>query len=185
MQTYCSGFSCCRAQASIVLVHGLSGSVAYGIFLDQGSNPHPCIGRQILNHCTTVQVLVCYFYTYDSTCLFVNEICLYFCFLNCSVKFRDEGYASLKKNIWGYLPFSILHVCINLDLYSLGIHGDSDSKESACNAGDLGLNPGLGRSSGEGNGNPFQYSCLENPMDWGAWWATVHGVTRSQTWLSN
>ena len=54
-------------------------------------------------------------------------------------------------------------------------------KESACNAGDLGLIPGSGRSSGEGNGGSLQYSCLENPMDRGAWWATVHGVTKSQT----
>ena len=46
------------------------------------------------------------------------------------------------------------------------------------NAGDMGLIPGLGRSPGEGNGNPFQYSCLENPMDRGAWWATVHGVAK-------
>ena len=54
----------------------------------------------------------------------------------------------------------------------------SVGKESACNAGDLGSIPGLGRSPGEGSGNPRQYSCLENPMDRGAWWATVHGVTR-------
>ena len=58
-------------------------------------------------------------------------------------------------------------------------HG-SVSKESACNAGDLGLIPGSGRSPGEGNGNPLQYSCLENPMDRGAWWATVHGVARGR-----
>ena len=55
--------------------------------------------------------------------------------------------------------------------------GGSDNKESACNAGDLGLIPGLGRSPGEGNGNPLQHSCLENPMDRGAWWATIHVVT--------
>ena len=53
--------------------------------------------------------------------------------------------------------------------------GGSDGKESACNAGDLRLIPGLGRSSGEGNGNPLQYSCLENPMDGVAWQATVVG----------
>ena len=52
------------------------------------------------------------------------------------------------------------------------------SIESACNAGDLGSIPGLGRSPGEGNGNPVQYSCLENPMDRGAWQDTVHGVAR-------
>ena len=57
----------------------------------------------------------------------------------------------------------------------------SDGKESACNAGDLGSIPGLGRSSGEGNGNPLQYSCLENSTDRGACWATVHGVAKSQT----
>ena len=51
----------------------------------------------------------------------------------------------------------------------LGFPGGSDSKASACNAGDLGLIPGLGRSCGEGNGNPLQYSCLENSMDGGAW----------------
>ena len=53
-------------------------------------------------------------------------------------------------------------------------------KESACSAGDLGLIPGSGRSPGEGNGNPLQYSCLENPIDRGAWQATVHGVTKAR-----
>ena len=63
--------------------------------------------------------------------------------------------------------------------------GGSDSKVSAYNAGDLGSIPGLGRSPGEGNGNPLQDSCLENSMDGGAWWATVHGVTKSRTRLSD
>ena len=54
-------------------------------------------------------------------------------------------------------------------------------KASACNAGDLGSIPGLGRSPGEGNGNPLQYSCMEKPMDRGAWWATVHGVAKCRT----
>ena len=58
-------------------------------------------------------------------------------------------------------------------------------KESACNAGDPGSIPASGRSPGEGNGNPLQYSCLENSMDRGAWWATVHGVTKSQTQLND
>ena len=57
----------------------------------------------------------------------------------------------------------------------------SVGKASACNAGDLGLIPGLGRSPGEGNGNPLQCSCLENPMDRGAWQAIAHGVSKSQT----
>ena len=58
-------------------------------------------------------------------------------------------------------------------------------KASAYNAGDPGSVPGLGRSPGEGNGNPLQYSCLENPMDRGAWWAAVHGVAKSRTRLSD
>ena len=61
-------------------------------------------------------------------------------------------------------------------------------KNPPANAGDTGkaaLIPGSGRSPGEGNGNPFQYLCLENPMDGGAWWATVHGVAKSRTQLSD
>ena len=61
----------------------------------------------------------------------------------------------------------------------------SDDKEPACNAGDLGLIPRSGRSPGKKNGYPLQYFCLENPVDRGAWQATVHGVTKSQTQLSN
>ena len=59
--------------------------------------------------------------------------------------------------------------------------GGSDGKESVCNAEDLGLIPGLERSAGEGNGYPLQYSCLENPMDTGAWRAIVHGVGKNRT----
>ena len=59
--------------------------------------------------------------------------------------------------------------------------GDSDGKESACNTGDPDSVSGLGRSPGEGIGHPLQYSCLENSMDRGAWWATVHGVSKSNT----
>ena len=60
---------------------------------------------------------------------------------------------------------------------------NKDGKESACNLGDWVRSPG--RFCGEGNGNPLKYYCLENPMDGGAWWATVHGVTKSWTRLSN
>ena len=63
-------------------------------------------------------------------------------------------------------------------------HGGPDSKESACDVRDLGSMPELGRFPGEGNGSPLQYSCLENPMDRGVWWATVVG-SQSWTWLSN
>ena len=62
-----------------------------------------------------------------------------------------------------------------------GFPDDSNGKESACNAGDLGLIPESGRSPGEGNGNPLQHSCVEDPMDRGAWWATVHSVAESDT----
>ena len=62
---------------------------------------------------------------------------------------------------------------------------DWDGKKSACNAGDVGSIPGSGKLPGEGNGNPLQYSCLENPMDRGAWGATVHRVAKNWTQLSN
>ena len=67
----------------------------------------------------------------------------------------------------------------------LGFLGGSDGKEYACDAGDPGSVLGLGRSPGKGNSNPLQYSCLENLMDGGAWWAAVHGVAKSQTQLSD
>ena len=70
-------------------------------------------------------------------------------------------------------------------ILSKGFPGSLDSKASAYNMGDLGLIPGSGRSPGEGNGNPLQYPCLENPMDQGAWWATVHGVAKSPTRLND
>ena len=73
-----------------------------------------------------------------------------------------------------------IDICICGDLFARSSVG----KESACNAGDLGLSPESERSPGEGNGNPRQYSCLENPMDREAWRATIHGVEKSQTWLS-
>ena len=69
-------------------------------------------------------------------------------------------------------------------IWTMGFPVGSDGKESACNAGDPGLIPGSGRSSGEWTGSPLQYSCLGNPMDSGAWWAAVHGVTKSRTQLN-
>ena len=86
-----------------------------------------------------------------------------------------------------------LHLCSRLgnrfilNIF-LGFPGGANGKEPACQCRrqrDPGFILGLGRCPGEGTGNPFQYSCLENPMDRGAWWATVHGVTKSQTQLSN
>ena len=75
---------------------------------------------------------------------------------------------------------------LHIEHEHIGIHfqkgcpSGSASKESACNAGDLSLIPGSGRSPGGRHGSPLQYSCLENPMNRGAWWATVHGVAESQ-----
>ena len=66
-----------------------------------------------------------------------------------------------------------------------GFPGGSMVEKLPANAGDMGLIPGSGRSPGEGNGNSLQSYCLENPMDRGAWWATVHGVAENQTCLNN
>jgi len=99
------------------------------------------------------------------------------------------------ENIWKKkfheIPKSKTWIChssstiyIVLALY-LGFPGSLDSTESACSVGDMGSIPGLRRSPGEGNGNPLQYCYLENSMDRGAWWAPVHGVAKSRTWLSD
>ena len=72
----------------------------------------------------------------------------------------------------------MLYICVYI--YE-GFPDGSDGKESAFNTGDQGLIPGLGRSPGDGYSNPLQYSCLENPMDRGAWRATVHGITDIHT----
>ena len=76
-----------------------------------------------------------------------------------------------------FLSNMALPVCEERPYYEY-FPGGAEVKAFACNVGDLGSIPGLGRSPGEGNGNPLQYSCLENPMDGGAWWATVHGSQR-------
>ena len=84
---------------------------------------------------------------------------------------------SLKLNIW--ILFKQLVISV------LGFPCGSVVKTLSATVGDMGLIPGSGRSPGEGNGNPLQYSCLGNPMDRGAWWATDHGVAKSWTLLSN
>ena len=82
-----------------------------------------------------------------------------------------------KRITRGNLKWNWHHLRDDLDF-----PGGSDGKESAWNAGDAGSNAGLGRCPGKGNGNPLQYSCLGNSMERGSWWATVHGVLKSQTW---
>ena len=86
-----------------------------------------------------------------------------------------------SKSLWTLTAATKLKHTCSLESFPCG----SDDKASACNAGDLGSMPGLGRSPGEGNGNLLQYSCLENPMDRGALQATVHRVAKSQTRLSD
>ena len=86
----------------------------------------------------------------------------------------------MKVNFENYIYMSEFNVIQDVIVFP----GDSDSKESDHSVRDQGSIPGLGRSPEE-NGNPLQYSCLENPMDRGAWQATVHGVAKSWTQLSN
>ena len=96
----------------------------------------------------------------------------------------DPCYVSICELLW-HFDISILNSFNHIYWMSTTYSGGSDGKESTCSAGDLGLIPELGRSPGEGNGHPLHYSCLENNMDWGAWQANVHGVAKSQTWLSD
>ena len=79
---------------------------------------------------------------------------------------------------------SIIHFLQDFSDTLLGFPGGSDGNKSACNEGDPSLFPGSGRSPGGGDGNPLQYSCLENPMDRGAWCTAVHGITKSWTQLT-
>ena len=80
-------------------------------------------------------------------------------------------------NLLKFLFFEV-ELIYNVLILAMGFPGGSDGKESACNAEELGLIPGLGRSPGEGNGNPLHYSCPENAMDRRTWQAIVHGVTK-------
>ena len=127
----------------------------------------------------------------------------YFCWSTINlyqfVKSSLTGVYRLKKHTYTQakkkkclLPFSLSLEASVLDCrlpfnfhFMMEFPGGSEVKASACNTGDLGSIPGSGRSPREGNGNPFQYSCLENPMDGGAWWGTIHGVAKSQTRLTD
>ena len=103
----------------------------------------------------------------------------------CLWPLRNQGsskpaYFWAKVLSWDWSQKLIKYIDIQLT-----VENDTDGKESICSAGDLSSIPRLGRSPGEGNGNPLQYSCLENFTDRGVWGATVHGVTKSQTQLSD
>ena len=99
-------------------------------------------------------------------------------------------HAFLQARILEWVAISLSNICVYVHTYTLmyiyvyiymSFNDGSGSKESACNAGGTALIPGLERSPEGGHGNPLQYSCLEDPMDRGAWRATVHRVTKSQT----
>ena len=95
---------------------------------------------------------------------------------------EQQFHRTFGNKIWKTMAKS---VCCYKFTLSKDFPGGSDGKAPVHNAGDPGSIPGLGRSPGEGNGTLLQYSCLENPMEGGAWWATVHGVTNSQIRLSD
>ena len=92
---------------------------------------------------------------------------------------------SIQNKIKGPIIKNINRNYFSTSLHKGGFPPSSVSKESACNAADPGLMHGSGRSPGEGNRHPLQYSCLENPMHRGAWRATVHGIAKSWTWLKD
>ena len=98
-----------------------------------------------------------------------------------SVSVQGDTEFTGRRSVWrvSWHEVEIWKVPLGFPLYG------SAGKESVCYVGDLGLIPRLGRSPRGGHGNPFQYSCLENPMDRGAWWTIVHGVTKSWTQLSD
>ena len=153
--------------------------MAHGIFPHPGSNADPLIGRQIFNHGTSGEVLgylfscaSCAFSLFNifalSSSFVINQLSQIFLFLSLLV------ILSQKKSLMmdGWQKISTCNMPLprkwKIQFFSLSYSG-SNGKASVYNAGDPGSSPGLGRSPGEGNGSPLQYSCLENPMDCRAW----------------
>ena len=124
-----------------------------------------------------------FMYIYMNTYVYVHTavIHIYYLYILFSILFHY----SLLQDIEYSSP------CCRANLYCLSVLyiiiciSSSVGKESVCSAGDPGSTPGLGRSPGERNGSPLQYPCWENLMDRGAWWAAVHGVSKSRAWLSD
>ena len=108
-------------------------------------------------------------------------------FMQIPLVFTYHSCLLFQESIQEVICILLMTNCVNWPFICLPVAfpGDSDGKASAYNAGDPGSIPGSGRSSGEGNGNPLQCFCLENPMDGGAWLANVHGVAKSWTRLSD
>ena len=165
---------------------GRDGFFIFPLFTQWGSWNLSCqdVGRTVKSRCWkhldpsgTFTVYVRRFFSL--TCMLVN------CKLNMNnitfyryklISVR-RYYSNMVVGKWGFLYESSV-------LLSVFPHS-SINKESACNTGDLGSIPGLGRAPGEGNGHPLQYSCLENSMDRESWQVIVHRVTKSWTWLSD
>ena len=139
---------------------------------------------------TFLMFFLCCFFNIFHSFAFCTSVCIFHSDL-ISVPFLLFDFLEIYLNfllffISTYLDYiftSKIHITLLIISSSLlrDFPGGSDGKASVYNAGDLGSIPGLGRSPGEGNGNPLQYYCLENPMDRGAWWATVHVVAESDT----
>ena len=113
----------------------------------------------------------------------VNTQLMWLCFSSTSANKwrRNDRILLFCTSDWNHWSGKTINLCSKQEDFL----GGSDGKEFACNAGDPGSIPGLGRSPGDGNGNPLQYSFLENSMNRGDWWATVHGVAKSWTHLSD
>ena len=140
------------------------------------------------SHLHTLHVLFYFFIALATVWNFLLAYSWVICFNPLECKFyENRDLAWLLLSQCSITQFPLLNESNNRGLLNLTgcFPSGSDGKESACNAGDLVSIPGLGRSPGEGNGYPPQCSCMENSMDWGAWWATVHGVAKSCIWLSN
>ena len=132
---------------------------------------------------TSINILLPFCYQQETSilrkifsCVFHKGTLRWSCFI--SFSFNPEatrGRLSILVPTYGFL--TLFGLCFFV--ICRGFPGGSDGKESTCNAGDLGSNPGSRRSLGGGHGNPLQYSWLENPMDRLTWWATVHGIAKS------
>ena len=118
-------------------------------------------------------------------CMAETNITSYSCYSPIKSKFKNKINRDLKSNphtIYNSEKTEILNIYKKVT-WLLGFPGGSDGQEMACSAGDLGSIPESGRFPGVGNGYPLQYSCLENSMDRGVWWAIIYGITKSQMWL--